>query len=121
MPILVISVIIACIALIVLVTIRRIKHGGGCCGEHESAPKKILPADRDRSHYQFCYTAKVEGIVCSHCVRRVENSFNSQDGIYAKVNTEDNTVTIYSKRALERREAAQMLDGQYYLADFKEK
>ncbi|MCR4780356.1 MAG: heavy-metal-associated domain-containing protein [Ruminiclostridium sp.] len=120
MPILVGFIVIACAALIVLATVRRIRRGGGCCGEHEGAPKKIRPADRDKSHYPYRYTARVEGIVCANCVRRVENSFNSRGGIYAKVNTDDNTVMIYSKSPLERREAAQMIDGSYYLADFVE-
>ena len=33
-----------------------------------------------------------------NCVRTIENAFNSQEGFYAKVNTEDNTVTILSKQ-----------------------
>jgi len=121
MPILVIAVVAACIALIVFVTVRRINQGGGCCGEHEKAQKKVRPADMDKSHYPYRYTAKVEGIVCSNCVRRVENSFNSADGIYAKVNTDDNTVVMLSKHPLDRRAATEMLDGSYFLSDFKEK
>ena len=119
-PVLVVPVVAVCIALIVLLTMRRIKRGGGCCGEHESAPKKIRPTDRDKTHYPYRYTAKAEGMICANCVRRVENSFNSNDGIYAKVNMDNNIVVIYSKRPLDRREAAQMLNGAYTLTDFKE-
>ena len=119
-PVLVILVVSVCIALIVILTIRRIRHGGGCCGEHESAPKKIRPADRDKSHYPYRYFANVEGIVCSNCVRRVENSFNSNNGIYAKVNMDNNIVVIYSKRPLECYEAAKMLDGAYTITDLRE-
>ena len=35
---------------------------------------------------------------CQNCVHTIENAFNSQEGFYAKVNTEDNTVTILSKQ-----------------------
>ena len=41
---------------------------------------------------------KVYDIHCQNCVRTIENAFNSQEGFYAKVNTEDNTVTILSKQ-----------------------
>ena len=62
---------------------RKIHIGGSCCGEHEAAPRKIIPADTDKNHYAHNYTLTIEGMVCGACLRRVENAFNSCEGFYA--------------------------------------
>ena len=102
-------------ALLVLYVVRKLRKGGSCCGGgHEAAPKRIKPKDRKLSNYSFRYSAKVEGMVCSNCLRRVENSFNSKEGIYAKGSLESKTVRLYSKQPLTRREAAGILSGLSY-------
>ena len=115
-------VIIAAVCTVLVVTIvRKIKHGGSCCGEHESAAAKIRAADRDLSHYPYRYRAVIEGMVCANCVRNVENAFNSAKGICASVELGSKTADIRSKRRLERRETAAMLDGtSYTLTEFEE-
>ena len=30
---------------------KKLRQGGGCCGEREPAEKKVRVADRNRSHY----------------------------------------------------------------------
>lgn len=101
--------------------IHKIRHGGSCCGEHESAAAKIRAADTDISHYPHRYEAVIEGMVCANCVRNVENAFNSADGIYARVDLGRKTAEIYSKRSLERRDAVKMLEGtSYTLMEFRE-
>ena len=60
--------------------------------------KKIRIKDKNKDHYPYKAVLKVYDIHCQNCVRTIENAFNSQEGFYAKVKTEDNTVTILSKQ-----------------------
>ncbi|MBR1863813.1 MAG: ATPase P [Ruminococcus sp.] len=102
------------VGLLVWYVVNKLGHGGSCCSGHEAAPKRIKPKDRDLSNYAYRYAVGVEGMVCTNCLRRVENAFNSNEGIYAKGSLENKTVRLYSKRELTRREAVGMLDGSSY-------
>ena len=111
----------AAVALLIWYVVHKLKHGGSCCGEHESAPEKIKPKDKKLSNYPYKYTADVEGMVCSNCLRRVENAFNTHEGIYAKGRLDNKKVSIYSKKELDRRDAVDLLDGlSYTITDFRE-
>ena len=121
MPIVIAAVTAVFTALIAFYVIRRIRRGGSCCGEHEAAAHKIKAADTDISHYPYRYTVGIEGMVCSHCVRNVENAFNSAEDIFAVVDLAAKTAAVYSKHRLVRREAADILEGTTYtVTDFKE-
>jgi len=80
-------------------TVRRIRHGSSCCGEHDPAPKKINAADRNRNHYPYVYELSVDGMHCANCARRVENAFNAHDGMWAKADIGSKTVELLSKNA----------------------
>ena len=54
--------------------VHHLRCGGGCCGEHEAAAKKVRVADRDRSHYPHRLVLGVDGMTCQNCQRRVENA-----------------------------------------------
>jgi len=109
------------VLLMIYIIIHKIRHGGSCCGEHEAAAAKIRASDRDLSHYPYHYTAEIEGMVCAHCVRNVENAFHKADDIYAVVDLGHKTAKLYAVHPLTRREAAAMLDGtSYTLTAFKE-
>lgn len=109
------------VILIVFSVIRKIRHGGGCCGEHEAAAAKIRAADRDPSHYPYHYTVGIEGMVCARCVRNAENAFHAAGGIYAVADLGSKSARLYAVHPLTRREAAAVLDGTgYTLTDFKE-
>ena len=107
-------VLFGCIALLIYLMYRKVNFGGGCCGEHEAPAKRVRPKDSNISHYPFRYTAKIGGMVCSHCVRNVENKFNSADGIYAKVHLENKSAAVYSKHIITRNDAVKILDGTAY-------
>ena len=108
-------------ALIVFSVVHKIRHGGSCCGEHEAAAAKIRAADRDPSHYPYHYTAEIEGMVCSHCVRNVENAFHAAGDIYAVVDLGRKSARLSVKHPLTRKEASALLDGtSYTLTAFKE-
>ena len=84
----VVLILIAVLVLAVLSVIRRVKYGSSCCGTHDAAPSKIKVRDKNASHYQYAYNISIDGMHCSHCVRRVENALNLQDGVWAKVSLE---------------------------------
>lgn len=111
----------AAIALLAALIIRKLRHGGSCCGEHESTAAKVSAEDRDISHYPYRYRIGIEGMVCAGCVRNAENAFNSREGIMARAELKSKTAVMYSKHRLERREAAELLSGtSYTLTDFRE-
>lgn len=92
--------ILICIILVIIICIgirsTKKRATSGCCGGSETV-KKIKVKDKNKDHYPYKTVLKVYDIHCQNCVRTIENAFNSQDGFYAKVNTEDNTVIILSK------------------------
>ena len=44
--------------------VRKLRQGGGCCGGHEPAEKKVKVADRDKRHYPYTVTLTVDGMTC---------------------------------------------------------
>lgn len=91
------AALIAVVALAVYGTIRRIRYGSSCCGEHEAADKKIKVKDKNKSHYQFVYVLKVDGMHCANCARRIENAFNSDKDRWALADIGKREVLIRSK------------------------
>lgn len=71
------------IAFAVYGTIKRIRYGSSCCGTHEPAPKKVKVADKNKDHYPYRYLLHIDGMYCSNCARRIENAFNTQNGMWA--------------------------------------
>lgn len=63
---------------------RKLNRGGGCCGEHEAAVKRVKAADRNPAHYPHAVTLKVDGMTCGNCARRVENALNALEGVWAR-------------------------------------
>ena len=66
---------------------HKMRHGGGCCGSHEAAEKKVK------------VTLTIDGMTCSNCSRRVENALNSLDGIWAKVDLGERKADVRLKQA----------------------
>lgn len=78
-------------------TVTKVKKGSSCCGEHEETAKKIRVADKNKSNYPYSYILSIEGMVCSNCVRNVENALNACDGIWAKADLSQRTAKVLSK------------------------
>lgn len=95
------STFIICTILIIIIVIglrsTKKRATSGCCGGSENV-KKVKVKDKNKSHYPYKNVLKVYDIHCQNCVHTIENAFNSQEGYYAKVNTDNNTVTILSKQ-----------------------
>ena len=97
MNIVLIVLLVALVAFAVWRTVLRSRRGGGCCGEHEAAEKKIVAADRNKAHYPFSVSMKIGGMTCENCARKVENAINKQDGVWAKVSISDKTARVLCK------------------------
>ena len=57
--------------------IHHLRHGGGCCGEHDAPAKKVRAADTNKSHYPHRLVMGVDGMTCQNCQRHVENALNT--------------------------------------------
>ena len=77
--------------------VHHLRCGGGCCGEHEAAAKKVRVADRDRSHYPHRLVLGVDGMTCQNCQRHVENALNVLPGTWAAVDLAARSVTVLTK------------------------
>lgn len=78
---------------------HKMRRGGGCCGSHEAAEKKVKVADKNKDHYPYAVTLTIDGMTCSNCSRRVENALNSLDGVWAKVDLGERKADVRLKQA----------------------
>lgn len=77
--------------------VHHLRCGGGCCGEHEAAAKKVRVADRDRSHYPHRLVLGVDGMTCQNCQRHVENALNAMTDTLAEADLSAQKVTVWTK------------------------
>ena len=78
-------------------TLIRSRKGGGCCGEHESAEKKVTVSDRNKAHYPYAVLLQIGGMTCENCARKVENALNLLDGTWAVVSISGGSAKVLSK------------------------
>lgn len=95
--IVIILILIVIVGVAVMGTVKRVRHGSACCGEHDAAPKKVRVSDHNKNNYPYAYEIEVDGMHCSNCTRRVENAFNSQEGYWARADLATRTVKLLSK------------------------
>lgn len=102
-------------------TVRRARHGSACCGEREAAPKKVRVPDSNKKNYPYLYELRVDGMHCANCARRVENVFNSGDGMWASADIGEKTVTLRSKKVLDESYCRELVsDAGYIMLSMKE-
>ena len=68
---------------------KKAKTGGGCCGDHEEAIRRIKVKDRNKSHYPYDCVLLIGGMTCDNCASRVENALNELPGVWARVDIAD--------------------------------
>ena len=95
--------------------VRKLRQGGGCCGGHEPAEKKVKVADRDKRYYPYTVTLTVDGMTCGNCVRRVENALNRLDGVWAEVDLGAHRATVRTKQRPDEAALRQAVRGAGYL------
>lgn len=117
------AIVLIIISLMCIATVRiyrTIRYGGSCCGGSGVPDKKIRVSDRKRSNYPHQYTLKVDGMVCSGCVRKVENAINSDGQLWATADPEHKEVLVLAKKNMTRDDFVNLLKGtSYTLLDFK--
>ncbi len=62
--------------------IRKLAHG--CCGTGGDNEQR-LSKTTDLSGYAHHYSVKIGGMTCKNCALRIENAFNRQEGLAARV------------------------------------
>ena len=117
-------IIISVLIVLVCVGVRRIWHnaryGGSCCSSGSAPEKKIRVKDRNKANYPFSYKLSIEGMVCSGCVRKVENALNSEGELCSNADLVRKEVEVLSKRVMSRDDFLQLLKGtSYTLIDIK--
>ncbi len=110
----IILILIALMCIAAVRIYRTIKYGGSCCSGGGAMDKKIRVKDRNSSNYPYCYTLKVDGMVCSGCVRKVENAINSDGQLWATVNLERKEVRVLAKKTMTRDDFMNLLKGTSY-------
>lgn len=99
----IIIIIAAAVVFAIFRMIKKARHGGGCCGEHETAERKTAVKDRNKTHYPYMVTLRIEGMTCENCARRAENALNSLDGIWANVDIGSHKAKVRSKNPIDNR------------------
>ena len=94
------AIIVTALLLVMIFSIKSYsrKLSSGCCGAGGVTVKRIKPSDGNISSYPYFRRAKIGGMTCKNCARRVENAFNGRDGFMAKVDLSKNTADIYMKQ-----------------------
>lgn len=120
MNMLAILVAAAVVAVLFIQMRNKVTKGSSCCGEHELPVERIRAEDLDPAHYPYHYRLLVEGMVCANCAKRVENAFLGTGEMLANVDLGKKEVDLLSRRELDRREAAGIVDrAGYTLAEFE--
>lgn len=109
------------VALILWRVIRSIVSGKSCCGTGGRVPAKVHARHDRISDYPYRYILNVEGMVCSACVRNVENTLNRIDGLWAKADLQKKEVTVLSKVPRDKKFFVDAYeDSTYTITGFKE-
>lgn len=90
------AAIIIALALVCFIAIRSYlkKLAHGCCGTGSDNEQRLRNADL--SGYAHHYSVKIGGMTCKNCALRIENAFNRQEGIAARVDFKSGLAEIAS-------------------------
>lgn len=97
------AIILAILSAVVLLTIKSYadKLKKGCCGGGCDDLERVKAADGNVKNYPYHKTVSVTGMTCRNCSQRVENAFNRQEGMLARVDLNAGRADIYSKQPLD--------------------
>lgn len=88
------------------------KLSNGCCGG--GGELKIKPNDTNTKHYVHKMTVFIDGMTCSHCKMRVENTFNNIDGFYAKVSLKKKCADVWAMSAADEAQIKEIVEKAGY-------
>ena len=92
--------------------LKKLSHG--CCGSDGDTEKRIRPSDQDKSHYQYLYKVRIDGMTCQNCAVRIENAFHEKDGFLAKVNLQQSEAVVRTKEAVSEEELRKVIRDRGY-------
>ncbi len=72
--------------------LRKLAHG--CCGAGGDNERRLRNADL--SNYAHRYSVKIGGMTCKNCALRIENAFNRQEGLAARVDLKTGLAEVAS-------------------------
>lgn len=78
--------------------VKRLRSGSCCGGGGETPEKRVKVEDKNKAHYPYLATLKIDGMICSACARRVENALNRLDGVWAQVDLERREANVRMKQ-----------------------
>ena len=76
---------------------QKSQNGGGCCGTHEGAVKRISALDRKKGNYPYRVELLIGGMTCDNCAARVENALNALPDTWAKVDISSHRARVRLK------------------------
>lgn len=77
----------------------RQKLSNGCCGAGGDKEKRVAKT-ADIAEYKHYYSVKIGGMSCKNCAVRIENAFNRQEGVFARVYFKSGTAEVCAKEPL---------------------
>lgn len=95
--VIIIALLVVMCAFAVWSYVRKLSHG--CCGAGGDKEKKIVKT-ADLSGFKYKYSVKIGGMSCKNCAVRIENAFNRQEGIFARVDFKSVTAEVCAKEPL---------------------
>ena len=112
---LILGLLLAGILLIAAVlTYRRSKKGGGCCGEHETLEKRQA-RDKNPRHYPYQMKLSIGGMTCENCARRIENAFHEKEGMLCKVSLDKKEAHLYLMEPADEKTIKQIVGEAGYV------
>lgn len=81
------------------------RMSSGCCGGGDPEYRKSVK-DKNKTHYPFTATLKIDGMSCKNCALHVENALNELEGVWAKVNLDKQSATVLMKSKLSDEQMA---------------
>jgi copper chaperone CopZ len=91
-------------------TIQKVRGRAksSCCGTAEAVSAKKVE-DTDVTHYPYRYRLSIDGMRCSNCAKNVENTLNSMNGVWGKVNLGKKEADVLSKQKVSEESFASAL------------
>ena len=95
--VIIIVVLVAACAFAVWSYVRKLSRG--CCGAGGDRERKVTKT-ADLADCKFRYSVKIGGMSCKNCAVRIENAFNRQEGVFARVDFKSGAAEVSAKEPL---------------------
>ena len=93
----IISALVALCFIAVRTYVKKLAHGCCCAGGDK---ERKLTKTANLAEYKYHYSVKISGMSCKNCAVRIENAFNRQEGIFARVDFKSGSAEVSAKEPL---------------------